>query len=179
MKLSRLRSGEWIALVSAVLLIVLLGMDWYFLSTPDARVGAHESGIRSLGWFAVLLVALGILLTLAAVFTTARYRATSIPVILNVLATTFSLIAALTIAIRIVAQPGLGVEAGNLDVDVELPAYLGFLVAAAMTYGNWRAMGDERLEAEESLEQTEEALAVRGAPRPPPPAHAVPGPPEA
>ena len=178
MKLSRLRSGELIALAAAVLLVVILGLDWYFLSTPDARVGAHESGIRALGWFAVLLILVAILLTLASVVTTAMYRATSIPVVLTVLATAFALLATLIIGLRLVAQPGLGVGAGNLDVDVELPAYLGFLTAAAMTYGVWRAMGDERTDAEESKQQTEEVLNLHGGVKPAPPAHAVPGSPD-
>src|SRR3712207_7667936 len=39
-------------------------------------------------------------------------------------------------AIRLVAQPGLGVGAGNADVDVELWGYLGLLASLVMTYGD-------------------------------------------
>ena len=45
-----MRKGEWLALGAAIALTLLLCADWFFLSTPDARVGAHESGWRSLGW---------------------------------------------------------------------------------------------------------------------------------
>jgi hypothetical protein len=167
-KLSRLRTGEWIALAAAVALIVLLAMDWFFLSTPDARVGAHESGIRSLGWFAELLVVGAILVTLAAVVATATQHSPAWPVVLGVLSLGFGVLAVLTIAFRLIFQPSLGVDAPNPDVEVELPAYLGLLAAMVMTYGSWRAMTDERLDAPESIEQSEEVLRVRGAPRPAP-----------
>ncbi|HEV2999231.1 MAG TPA: hypothetical protein VGW75_00725 [Solirubrobacteraceae bacterium] len=169
MRLSRLRSGETVALGGAVALAVLLGLDWFFLSTPDARVGQHESGIRSLGWFAEVLLILAILGAVALAFFTVTQRATAVPITLAVFTTLFGALAVLTIAVRLVAQPGLGVDAGNADVEVELPAYLGLAAAAAIVAGAWRAVGDERIDAAESLEQTEEVLRVRGAPRPAPP----------
>jgi hypothetical protein len=38
--------------------------------------------------------------------------------------------------------------------------------AGLLVYGCWRTMGDERTGSKESLEQTEDVLRVRGAPRP-------------
>ncbi len=169
MRLSRLRSGEALALFGAVALALLLALDWFFLSTPDARVGQHESGIRSLGWFAEVLLILAILLALALAFFTVTQRAPSMPVTLAVLTTLFGALAVIAIAVRLVAQPGLGVDAGNADVEVELPAYLGLFAALAIALGAWRTMADERTETGESHEQTEEVLRVRGAPRPAPP----------
>ncbi|HEV2812684.1 MAG TPA: hypothetical protein VGW10_05465, partial [Solirubrobacteraceae bacterium] len=66
--MKRLRSGETLALLGALALAALLALDWFFLSTPDARVGAHESGIRALGWFADLTLIFAILLALALAF---------------------------------------------------------------------------------------------------------------
>ena len=168
MKLRRLRSGETTALVGALALAVLLGLDWFFLSTPDARVGAHESGIRSLGWFAELLLLATILCALALAFFTVAHRATAVPVLLGVFTSVFGAIAFLTIVFRLVFQPSLGVEAGDGDVEVELPAYLALVAAAAIAYGGWRTMADERTHTPESVEQTEDVLRVRGAPRPAP-----------
>jgi hypothetical protein len=175
-RLSRLRTYDRVALAGAVALAVLLGLDWFFLSTPDARVGAHESGIRALGWFAELLVVAAILVTIAMALATATQRASAWPPILTVVSVALSVFAVLAIAIRLVAQPGLGVEAGNADVELQLPAYLGLLAVLVMAYGAARAMGDERLDAPESIEQTEDALRVRGAPRPAPPRHNPAGP---
>ena len=56
MKLSRLRSGEQLALLGAIALAVLLALNWFAISTPEADLRANESGFRSLGWFATLLV---------------------------------------------------------------------------------------------------------------------------
>jgi hypothetical protein len=180
-KLSRLRSGDRLALLGAVALAVLLGFDWFFLSTPDARVGAHESGIRSLGWFAELLVLGAILTTLAMAYATATQRAHAWPIVLTVFSMILGLLATIAIAFRLIAQPGLGVDAGNADVEIEPAALLGLLAAVVLTYGAARAMGDERTDTDEAREQTEEVLRVRGAPRPAPPREnrAGPGRPDA
>jgi hypothetical protein len=168
-KPSRLRSGETLAAAGAVALALLLALDWFFLSTPDARIGAHESGIRALGWFATLLILFAILSALFLAFFTLANRAPALPVMLSVLTTFLGLFAVIAIAVRLFAQPGLGVDAGNADVEIELPAYLGLLAAAAIVAGGWRTMADERTRSRESLEQTEDVLRVRGAPRPAPP----------
>jgi hypothetical protein len=168
-KLSRVRSGEWLALVGAVALAILLCFNWFFLSTPDARVGQHESGWLSLGWPIMLLLGATILVALAMVFTTATQRAQGWPIVLTVLTFGLGLIATLAVALRLIAQPGLGVDAGNADVEIEPLAWLGLLSVIALTAGGWISMLDERTNAPESLEQTEDVLRVRGAPRPAPP----------
>ena len=172
--LRRLRSGERLALVGAVSLAVLLGLNWFLLSTPDARVGQHETGIRSLGWFATLLVLAAILAALATAFASITQRAAALPVVAAVLTTFLGAFATLAILVRHIFQPGLGVEAGDVDVDVLLPAYLGLLAAAALTAGGWLSVADERTETADSREQTEDVLRVRGAPRPAPPPTASP-----
>ena len=169
MRLSRLRQGERLALLGGVALAVMLALDWWFLSTPDARIGAHESGIRSLGWFAELLLLAAIFGALALAFVTVTQRPTAFPVVGAVLTAAAGLLAALTIVVRLIFQPTLGVDAGGGDVDVELPAWLGLLSALAIAAGGWLSVADERTDAPESLEQTEEVLRVRGAARPAPP----------
>ena len=169
MKLRRLRSGERLALGGGIALAILLGFDWFFLSTPDARVGAHESGIRALGWFATLLMLGAIVAALAMTFAAVTQRAAAVPVVGAVFTALLGILATLAIAVRLIAQPGLGVDAGNADVDLELGAWLGLLAAAAIAFGGWRAMADERTDTKDSIEQTEDVLRVRGAPRPAPP----------
>ena len=175
MRLSRLRSGERLALAGAVALAVLLGLDWWFLSAPEAIIGAHESGIRSVGWFAALLLIGAIACGLALGFFTLTQRATALPIVFSVLSLLFGLLATFTILLRLIFQPTLGVEAGAADVDVELAAFLGLFSAAAIAAGGWIATLDERTDSDEAIEQTEEALLARGDnPRKPPPATAAP-----
>ena len=169
MNLRRLRFGEIVALLGAVALAVLLAFDWFFASTPDARLGAHESGIRSLGWFADLVLIFAVLLALALVVFTVTHRATGVPIALAVLTTVFGFLGVVVIAVRLVAQPSLGIDAANDEVDIEPAAIFGLLAAVLITFGAWRTMADERTDARESLEQTEDVLRVRGAPRPAPP----------
>ena len=176
MKLRRLRTGERIALAGAIALAVLLGLDWFFLSTPDARVGAHETGIRSLGWFATLLMLGAILLTFTVVFFTLTQRAVAVPLAFTVFGVLFAIAATVAILLRVfLFQPTLGVDATAADVEVELPAILGLLASLAMTAGLWITLADERTDTPESLDQTEDVLRVRGAPRPAPPRHASGG----
>jgi cytochrome bd-type quinol oxidase subunit 2 len=175
-RLSRLRPADRLALLAALGLAILLGFDWFFLSTPDARIGAHESGIRSLGWFAELIVVGAIVATFAMAYATATQEAPAWPIVLTVVSVLLSILAVLVIAVRLVAQPGLGVEASNADVEVELPALLGLITAIGMAVGACRSMADERTDTEEARAQTEAVLRVRGAPRPAPPATNPAGP---
>ena len=175
MKLSRIRTGEIVALTGAVALALLLGLDWFFLSTPDARIGAHESGIRALGWPITLVMLAAIASALAMVFTTATMRAQGWPIVLTVFTFVLGLLATLLIAIRLVAQPALGVDAADVDVDLEPAAWLGLLSAFAIGMGGWIGELDERTDTPAAREQTEDVLRVRGAPRPLPAATAAVG----
>ena len=181
MKLSRVRTGEWLTLVSAIALAVLLCFDWFFLSTPDARVGAHESGWRSMGWPITLLLLAAIGAGLAMVFTTATQRAHAWPIVLTAFTFVLGALGTLVVALRLIAQPGLGVDAGNADVEIEPAAFLGLLAVFGVGAGGWRSMLDERTDTPEAHEQTEDVLRVRGAARPAPPREnpAGPGPPDA
>jgi len=162
------------ALAGAVGLALLLGLNWFLLSTPDARIGQHESGIRALGWLATLIMLAAIAAALAMVFAAVTQRAAALPVVGAVLTAFLGFFATVAILVRLVAQPGLGVDAGDADVEVLLPAYLGLITAALITAGGWLSMADERTETAESREQTEDVLRVRGAPRPAPPRTANP-----
>jgi amino acid transporter len=173
-RIRRLRSGEWIALGAALLLALVLGLNWYSLATPDARLGQHESGIRAIGWFAALLLIVAILMALALAVTTATQRATAYPVVFSVLTFVWGLIATITVAVRLVWQPTLGVGAAGDEVDLAVPAWLALAATVILAYGGWRAMGDERTDSAEALEQTEDVLRVRGAPRPAPPPSTAP-----
>ncbi len=169
MKLSRWRSGEWLLLAGTVALVVLLGLRWFALSTPQADLRASESGVGALGWLAVLILLGAVALAVAQLAATATQSAAALPITLTVLAFTAALVALLTIAVRLVLQPGLGVGASNADVDLRWAAYAGLVAALAMAAGAWRAMADERLDHPESHEQRERVLAAGGGVRPAPP----------
>jgi hypothetical protein len=151
----RLRSGELLAGASAVGLLVVMFLDWF----------GGRSAWEALTIGRVVLVALAALaLTLVVLAVTAR------PVAMACSAASITVgvaaLAALLLLYRIVVDEP-GPDAG---AAIGLAAYLGLLLVLGCGAGAWRALADERTDAPSSLRQTERVLAVRGAPRPPPPA---------
>jgi hypothetical protein len=160
MRLFRLRSGEIVAGLGALLLLVMLFLPWF----------GERSGWSSLGWVALIPIVLAIACALALVVTTLTERdAATIPVAIGVVAVPWSLLAVLAILVRLVAQPG-----ENAVVDVRTGAWIGLAGAVAILAGAWRAIGDERTGSAHARAQTERALSVRGTPRPVPPSRDEP-----
>jgi hypothetical protein len=54
---SRLRAGELVAGSGAVILAVSLLLPWYDVAAP----GAHESGLRAVGWPVLIVLVLAVL----------------------------------------------------------------------------------------------------------------------
>jgi hypothetical protein len=154
MDVRRLRGGELLAAVSALGLLAVMFLDWFG--------GGSAWDVLTIG--NVLLVALaGLTLTVVVLTLTAR------PVAMAASAASITVgVAALTLVwllFRLVIdEPGPD-AAGTIGIG----AYLGLLLVLGCAAGAWRALADERTDAPASLRQTERVLAVRGAPRPPPP----------
>jgi DMSO/TMAO reductase YedYZ heme-binding membrane subunit len=168
-----LRKGEALALVGAMGLAAVLPVRWYELRTPIATVGQSETGFGALGWPAVLILLIAVLSGIALAVLTASQRATALPVALGVVAAAFAILAVLTIVLRLVFRPGLGVGAPDEEVALQPGAWAGLAFALVLAAGAWIAMGDERTGSRDAREQTEAALAPRGAPRPAPPPNAT------
>lgn len=159
MELSRLRLGEVVAGAgAATLLVALLALDWFEFS------GAAASGWDSLELLRfLLLVVVALAFTLVAL--TLLARPVAIPVAAAVVTTGTAIVAVLALLYRV----GLDEPGDNALVEVELGAYIGLAAVTAVAAGGWRTMQDERMATETSRRQTDRVLAVRGAPRPPPP----------
>jgi hypothetical protein len=150
----RLRSGELLAAVSAIGLLAIMFLDWF----------GGGSAWQTLTVGDVLLLAVAALaLTLVVLTLTAR------PVAMAGSAASITVgVAALTLLYLlyriVVNEPGT-----DASGEIGIGAYLGLLLVIGCGAGAWRALADERTDAPASLRQTERVLAVRGAPRPPPP----------
>lgn len=168
--MSRLRPGELLAAASAVLLTVLLALDWakpetevirdpgaevpgplegVARSAVDAYVGRYtESGFSTLGWPVVLLLLLLIVGALAIAFLTATDAPIATPITVTHLTIFTGIVATIVLLVRLtVAQPSLGLDGlDDPQVDVLLPAWLGLLATVATTAGAWWSLSDERLE---------------------------------
>ncbi len=164
---TRLRGGEIVAGAGALLLLVALSLRWY---AGTGGAGPTATGWGGLGWLALVPVVLAIASALVLVVATLTERdSAAIPVAAGVATVPLALLAIAVIAGRLLAEPGLGQGLTDAQVKVELPAFGGLVGAAAILVGSWIAIGDERTGSTHAREQTERALAVRGAPRPVPP----------
>jgi hypothetical protein len=154
MDLRRLRSGELVVAVGTAGLAVLMFLDWFG--------GRSAWETLTLGRL-LLVVTLGLAATLV-VMTLSR-RAVSMATSAATVTIGVGTLALLYLLYRVgIDEPG-----PNGLVSIDAGAYAGLACALAIVGGAWRTLDDERTQAATSLEQTERVLAVRGAPRSPPP----------
>jgi hypothetical protein len=140
--MSRLRTGEWLALAAAVALLVLLFLPWF-----DGRIGW-----TSLGWLMIALLVVCIAGVAWIAITTVDGVLTRILPAL-VITTSVAALTVLVLVLRVVAFP---------PGDTEIAAYLGILATVAVFAGAGVALADERTDAPESA-------FTPPAPRPAPP----------
>jgi hypothetical protein len=148
----RLRGGELLVGVGAVVLLVSLFLDWV------GPVG--QSGWSSLGWLTLLVAISGILAALWLAFATATARPVTQVVAAAVIGAVVEPLTVVVLLVRTaIAQPGV-----DAVTSIEAGAYVGLAGAALLAIGAWWALADERTDAPESAY-------VPPAPRPAPPAH--------
>jgi hypothetical protein len=135
MDLRRLRSGEWIAGVSGLVLLVALFLPWY----------SHEAGTRT-GWQSLgaldFVLALLAVAALAIPVVTAVHRVPAVPLAHQSLTSLVGFLAVLLVLIRVLNMPDWATE-GEWGLWVALSGTLGIVI------GGLIAMRDERLTREE------------------------------
>jgi hypothetical protein len=138
LSIGRLRGGELLAGVGAVVLLVSLFLDWV------GPVG--ESGWDALGWLVLALVAIALLSAAGLVVLTAADRTVTHIVAAAVLTATAAPIALLALVLRaLVFQPG-----SNELTTLRYGAWIGLAGAALLAIGAWWSLADERTDAPES-----------------------------
>jgi prepilin signal peptidase PulO-like enzyme (type II secretory pathway) len=130
MKLTRMRSGELVALVGAILVIVALTRPWY----------ENSQGLLS-AWAtfgpAVVLIMIAALCALVLVLTTITERSTAFPVAAAVWSTLFGSIGAVAAIVRVLERPH---GASALCAG----AWLALAGTILILAGSWQSMRDER-----------------------------------
>jgi hypothetical protein len=174
----RLRLGDQIAAGAAVLLFIVLFLNWYGVAVPDAVAAfAKAQGISTSvsAWTAFdildIVLLLIILAVLAFVVIAASNTSPALPVAGNVFITLLGALATILIFYRILNQPG-----PNDVVDVKYGAWLGLLLALGITAGGFMAMRDEGTSFGDARAQAGQAMGSRGTASPTaPPAAGQPG----
>ena len=144
MELTRLRAGELIAAAGGVALLVVMFLDWYAAGGTTEVAGRDlEISVGFNAWQAFgitdILLALTALAGIGLAVVTASHRSPALPVAASVITTAVGAFATLLVFYRILNQPG-----PNEFIEVQIPAFLGFLCVLAITAGGWLSMRDEQ-----------------------------------
>jgi hypothetical protein len=152
-RLDRLRSGEAIALVAAILLFILMFLDWWELGTSTEGNGL--GGITPFNpgfdaWQGLEVIPLFLMLAIVVAVGAALLRVLgsswkpAIPP--GAAVCVLGLLAALLILIRMISPPEIGpaaLEGTNFPISLQLPIFLALAAALGIAYGGWRTMGQE------------------------------------
>jgi hypothetical protein len=195
MDLSKLRSGELIAAIGGlVLLISLLFLDWYGVEGSidigfgdfDVTAGASAEfnawdGQGFLGTLANLVVLAAGVAAVGLAVLTASSRTVALPVAASALTAALGFAAVVMVLGRMLFQPGEGEF-----VDLKFGIYLALISAVVVAYGGWRSMQEEGTSFEEARDQLQSRFGEERArpgdqpgpepPGPPPPAREAPAP---
>ena len=132
MQFSRLRRGEIIVALSAVVLIVLMfAVPWVSFANPG---GGHTTAnawtsFPTLRWLLLVTAALGLLV----VYLQGARSAPALPVALDVVLVTLAAITTLVLLIRLLTGSG----------SPEVGGWLGLVATAALTAGAFTALREE------------------------------------
>ena len=135
MDLRRLRTGEWIAGVSGLVLFVSLFLPWYDVA------GAEVSAFEAFAVYDLLLVVMAAL-GISLVVVTSAQKSAAVGIALDGLVTVLAAIVAILLVFRVLNMPG------NLDAagaDRAGFAWVGLAAAFGVFVGSLVAMRDERL----------------------------------
>jgi hypothetical protein len=148
----RLRAGEAIALVAAILLFILMFFDWYGAkaTTSAESLGGVVSGTGGgTAWDTLEVIPLFLMLAIVVTVGAAILRLSGSdwkPVIpVGAAVCVLGILAAVLILIRIISPPGPEGAFSELAFEstLKLPIFLALAAALGIAYGGWRSMGTE------------------------------------
>jgi hypothetical protein len=171
MDFSKLRTGELVAAVGGiVLLIAMFFFDWYEFSGFGGLIEQFggvgvDTGIKAwesqgfLGTIANLVILAAAVAAVALAVLTATSRAVALPVAASAITAGLGIGAVIMVLLRMVFQPG-----PNEVVDLRFGILLALIGAAVVAYGGWRSMQEEGTSFDEARDQLRQSIATRDAP---------------
>ena len=148
----KLRAGEAIALVAAILLFILMFFDWYGAkaTTSAESLGGVVTGTGGgSAWDTLEVIPLFLMLAVVVTVGAAILRLSgndwkpAIPPAAAVCV--LGILAAVLILIRIISPPGPEGAFSELAYEstLKLPIFLALAAALGIAYGGWRTMADD------------------------------------
>ncbi len=148
--LGRLRTGEALYLVAAILLFVLMFFQWYGIqhSGPNPELVEIQLFGGGTAWQTLEVIPLFLMLAIVVAVGSAIMRLVgsdwkpAIPPAVAVCV--LGLVAAALILFRIISPPGIDqLEGVPIERSLEVGIFLALAAALGIAYGGWRAMADE------------------------------------
>ncbi|MGH2937022.1 MAG: hypothetical protein ACRDPE_02755 [Solirubrobacterales bacterium] len=148
----KLRAGEAIALVAAVLLFILMFFDWYgakATTSAETLSGVVTGTGGGSAWDTLEVIPLFLMLAIVVTVGAAILRLSGTdwkPAIPPAAAIcVLGILAAVLILLRIISPPGPEGTFAELAYEstLKLPIFLALAAALGIAYGGWRAMGEE------------------------------------
>lgn len=143
---NRLSTGEMIAGIAGLVLLIDLWFKWYGVSVSGGGglLKGFSVGVSANAWqvFSLIDIILFLvaLIAISAAVLTALDRMPEMPFPVATLVTIAGGLALLLILFRIIDTPVDTHGVNGVDVSRKFGVWLGLLSAAAITYGGWRAM---------------------------------------
>ncbi len=177
MDVNRLGTGEKIAAVSGIALILIMfifkwfglklsgGVGGFGVSVEGSRNAWGSYGFTDIVLFVTALAAIGLALIKG---TETRVET---PVALSAIVTGLGVISLILVIISIISPPDFGVDISGAGIDHtrKIGAWLGLIATAVLTYGGWRAMQEEGTSFSAQRDRLTGGGAGPGPGAPPPP----------
>jgi hypothetical protein len=147
MDADRLRTGELIAGVSAVALLIIMFLPWFGLggAAGEALEQAQDLGLApevdtsANAWqsfdFIDLVLLVTIVVAAGLAIATMAAQTVALPVAASSITAGLGILSTLLVLYRLVDPP--------FDASRKFGAFLGLIAAAGIAYGGWRAMQEE------------------------------------
>ena len=185
MDADRLRTGEMIAGIAGIALLIIMFLPWFGVDlgigeqldqaqdlgfdVPDVQDSVNFNAWESFGFIDIILF----LTAIAAVgmaTASAMARTVALPVAASAITTALGFLATVLVIYRLIDPIGEG------GVDRKYGLFLGLIAAAAVAYGGWRAMQEEGTTFGQQADRVQDRLGRDDdAPPPPPPTAPPPG----
>jgi hypothetical protein len=169
MDFSKLRTGELVAAVGGVVLLVaMFAVDWYEISgfggliEQFGEAAGVETGVKAwdgqgfLGTIANLVILAAALSAIVLAILTATSRNVALPVAASAITAGLGIAAVVMVLGRMVFQPG-----PNEVVDLRFGILLALIGAAVIAYGGWRSMQEEGTSFEAARDQLRSSVGTR------------------
>jgi hypothetical protein len=135
MDTSRLTTGDMIAGVGGIVLLISLFLPWYGVSVDELNISVTGSGWEVLGFIDILLFLIAVTAIAIVVARATGRLPAEVPAAVVLLAA--GALAVLLVLYRIIDIPGSDVS-DQVDLGRKIGVFIALIGAAAVAYGGWR-----------------------------------------